>query len=164
MFGRLRIGAACEPHVVGGVGTGGEDLVAVDHELFAVEDGAGLERGEVGAGLGLGVADREDDVAGENARQEAFLLFLGAVLHQRRPDGVHRDERERQTGALHLVEEDELFLDRAALSAVLHRPTDTQPTVLSQQFDDLAEVLPTHALLSGLAPLLLRHQAREIRA
>lgn len=164
VLGCLGIGTACEPHVVGGIGAGGEDFVAVDDPLVAVGDGAGLERGEVGAGFGLGVADREDDVAGQDARQEALLLLVGAVLHQCRADRVDGDERERETRALHLVEEHELFLDGTALPAVFFGPADTQPAVPTQQTDDLAEVLAAHTLLTGLAPLLLGQQAREIRA
>ena len=59
-----------QPDVVGLVGAAGEDLVAVDEPLVAVAHGPGSQRGEVGAGTGLGVADGAVDLAGQDARQE----------------------------------------------------------------------------------------------
>src|SRR6202035_2871474 len=69
-----RGGAAGQPDVVGGVRAGGEDLLPVDHVVVAVADGPGAQRGEVGARLGLGVADREVHLPGQDARQEEVLL------------------------------------------------------------------------------------------
>ena len=71
----VRIGAAGQPHVVGVVAAGGEDLLAVDDVLVALPHRAGAQRRQVGAGLGLGVADGELQLAGEDPRKEQLLLF-----------------------------------------------------------------------------------------
>ena len=72
----LGVGAHREPDVVGVGREAREDLLAVDHVLVAVADGARLQRREVGAGVGLGVADREVDLAGEDLRDVELLLLL----------------------------------------------------------------------------------------
>src|SRR5207249_11554412 len=51
---RLGVGAGEEEHPVGVLRAGGPDLVAVEHVLDAIANGAGREGGEVGAGPGLG--------------------------------------------------------------------------------------------------------------
>ena len=112
--------------------------------------------GEVGARLGLGVADREVDLAGEDAGQEARLLLVGAVRHDRRADGVDGDERERRMGALHLVEQDELIGRRPALAAELLRPAEAEPAVGAHLPHDPAEL--------GVALAVVAHAARAPRA
>ena len=62
--------------VVGVAGEARPDLLAVDHVLVAVAHGARRERREVGAGVRLGVADAEVDLAREDLRQEEALLLL----------------------------------------------------------------------------------------
>ena len=107
---RVGIGARGEPDVVGVVGVGREDLLAVDHVVVAVADGARRERGEVGAGAGLGVADAEVELALQDAGQQLRLL-LRAVPNcmMRRADRVDRDDRQRRARAVGLVPEDELL-------------------------------------------------------
>ena len=82
------IGARREPDVVGVLRVRREDLLAVDDVVVAVADGARLERGEVGAGAGLGVADAEESSPCRMPRQQRLLLRLGAELHDRRADRV----------------------------------------------------------------------------
>ena len=53
---RVGVGAGEQEAVVGELGLGGPHLLAVDHPLVAVEHGRGLERREVGAGVGLAEA------------------------------------------------------------------------------------------------------------
>ena len=77
-------GAHREPDVVGAARETREHLLAVDHVLVAVADGTGLERREVGAGVGLGVTDREVDLALQDLRHVELLLLLAAVTHDRR--------------------------------------------------------------------------------
>ena len=50
-----------------------------DDPFVAVLDGAGLQRGEVGAGLGLGEALAPDLLGGQDRLQVALLLLIGAV-------------------------------------------------------------------------------------
>src|SRR4030095_10293198 len=95
----------------------------------AVAHGAGLERGEVGAGIGLGIADREVDLAPEERAQGLLLFGLAARRPQTRPDRVQRDERDRRTRTARLLEPDQLLDRRAPLAAVLDRPADPEPTV-----------------------------------
>src|SRR3954452_14693978 len=78
---------------------------------------------------GLVEAIREVHFARQDPGEVALLLLLGAVRHDRGPDGVHRHERERRVRALYLVEEDELVERAAPLAAVLDRPADAEPAV-----------------------------------
>jgi hypothetical protein len=52
--------------------------------MVAVVVGAGLQRGEVGAGVRLGVTLAPADFAGADLWQVLALLFLGAKFEQRR--------------------------------------------------------------------------------
>src|SRR5262245_23724024 len=85
---RLGVGADGEPAVVGAAGEAREHLLAVDDVLVAVAHGPGRQRGEVGAGARLRVADAEVDPALEDLGQELGFLLVGAEVHDRRPDGV----------------------------------------------------------------------------
>ena len=131
MLGRIGIGPARQPDVVGEVGDRREDLLAVDHPLVSVAHGLGLQRRQVGAGPGLGVADGELDLAGQDLGQELLLLLVGAELHDRRRHRVHRKHRHRRAGPERLVVEDELLDGGAVLAAVLLGPADAQPAVLA---------------------------------
>ncbi len=149
VLGGVGVGPGGQPDVVGLVGAAGEDLVAVDDPLVTVEHGPGAQRGEVGARTRLGVADGEVDLAGQDAREEEALLLVGAEAHEHGTDGVEGHERERCPGPLHLGEEDELVGGGPALPAVLLRPADPEPAVLSH---------PAHQGAEDLAPLLLAVQ------
>src|SRR5690606_5822950 len=95
-------------------------------------DRRGAQRGQVGARLGLGVADREVALARQDARQEPVLLLGRPVLHDRRRDGLEGDERVRDAGAGDLVGED-LLLDRAETgAAVLLRPAQAELAVAAE--------------------------------
>ena len=78
------VGAAEDEDVVGHEALGGPDLLAVDDPLVAVEDGLGLEAGEVGARVGLAEALAPGDLAGEDLGEEELLLLLGAPLQDGR--------------------------------------------------------------------------------
>src|SRR5262249_57940404 len=62
VLGGVGVGAHRQVAPVGAVAVGGPDLGAIDHEFVAVVLGAGLEGGEVGAGVGLGEALAQDGV------------------------------------------------------------------------------------------------------
>ena len=120
------VGAGEAEHVLGHVGERGPDLLAVDDVVVAVADGAGLEGGEVGAGLGLGEALAPHVFAGEDAGDVLLLLLVGAVHEDGGPedrDAEPADEdgrRGRACGRLHVV--DELLHDGHLGAAVLLRP------------------------------------------
>jgi hypothetical protein len=95
----------------------------------AIAHGARVERCEVGSGFGLGVADREEALAGQDAREVLGLLLLAAVLDQRGAHSVEGDEGHRASGALRFVEEDELIGGRTALTAVLLRPAEAEHAI-----------------------------------
>jgi hypothetical protein len=87
--GRARPGE--QQALVGEVGAGGPDLLAVDAVAVAVEGRPGAYRGQVGTGAGLGEALAEDHVTGEDQRQVAGLLGRGAVPDDARADHVEPD-------------------------------------------------------------------------
>ena len=147
--GEVGVGAAGQPDPVGVLDQRGPHLLAVDHPLVALAGGLGLQRRQVGARAGLGVADREVQVAGEDLREEELLLLVGAVAHDRRPDRVERQVGDRHPGHGRGVGEDQLLDHRARLAAVLLGPADAQPAV--------GPDLPDHFLVDpGLAELSCR--------
>src|ERR671920_2117596 len=158
---RLGVGPHREEHVVGVVGAAGEDLAAVDDVLLAVAHGLRAQRGEVGAGLGLGVADREDELAGQDAGEEAGLLLVGPEGDERRADGVERHEGHRGARPHGLVEEQELVHGRAALAAVLLGPADAQPAVLADPSDHRAVQL-TALGAAEAGPDVVGHEPGEV--
>ena len=164
MLGGIGVGATGQPHVVALIGPRRVDLVAVDDPLVAVQHGGGAQAGKVGAGLGLGVTDREVDLALQDAGEILVLLRLGAVRHDRRSDGVHGDEGERRVRALDLVEHDELIGGRTTLTAELFRPTETQPTVGAHAAHQLAEQRLALARLAQFGAHLGGEHGREILA
>ena len=138
VFRRIRVGAARQPDVVGVVGARGPHLLPVDDELVTMTDRCGAQRGQVGAGLRLGVTDGEMDVTGEDPGQKLLLLLVGAVHLQRGSHGLQRDQRQRHVGAVGLVDEDLLFDRAEAEPAVLLGPADTQLAVGTHPLDDRA--------------------------
>jgi hypothetical protein len=60
------------------VAVGDVGLRAVDDVLVAVADGARLDAGDVGAGVGLGDAEAEDLLALDRGHDPLLLLLLGA--------------------------------------------------------------------------------------
>ena len=120
-FGALGIGAHEAEHPVGELRVRRPHLLAVDDELVADELGARLERRQVGAGARLGVALAPDLVGGEDLRQIAPALLLGAVRDQRRADHLHAHhaDQPRRARPHHLLVDDRLAHDVGALAAVL---------------------------------------------
>ena len=109
VLGRVGVGAGGQPDVVGAPGQRGVDLLSVDDVLVAVPHRPGLQRGQVGARLGLGVADAEVDVAGQDLGEEEVLLLLGPEVHDGRADRVDGQHGHRGPGPHGLVEEDVLL-------------------------------------------------------
>ena len=97
---RVRVGAGDEHAPLGVLGARRPDLLAGDDPVVAVADGAGLERGEVRAGLRLGEALTPDLLAGEDRLQEPLLLLVGPPRHERRAgqQEAERVGRQRRAG------------------------------------------------------------------
>ena len=108
----LRVGVAAreEDAPVGDVRVGRPHLLAVDHEVRALEARARSHRREVGAGVRLREALAPDLVCREDALQVAGLLGLGAARDDRGPGHPEPDHAEvlRRLGAGELLEEDRL--------------------------------------------------------
>ena len=79
MAGFLRIGAHQQRHQVGAHRMGDPGLVAVDLVDVALAHRAGLDRGEIGAGVRLGEHGGRQHFAGGELRQPFFLLLGGAA-------------------------------------------------------------------------------------
>ena len=134
---RGRIGAHQAEDPVGVVGVGGPDLLTGDDVIVAVAFGAGLQRGEVGAGVGLGVALAPADQAGGDLRQMLGLLFLGAVFQQRRPKHPDAEARQRRPRAhrRHFLAQHLGFGAVEAAAAVLLRPVRHGPALVAHPLE-----------------------------
>ena len=114
---RVGVGAHEQLAVVGDVGPGAPDLLAVDDVLVAVAHGPGAQRGEVGARprARRSPGTRRPRPGGSAGRWNAPLL-VGALGDERRAGVHHADEVHadvRRVGAGVLLEVDELLGDRA---------------------------------------------------
>ena len=89
MLRDVGIRAREQEHVCGLVRQRGEHLLPVDDPVVAVAHRPRLRRRDVGAGVGLGVPEGEDDLAGKEGREERLLLLLGADG----ADGAAHDDR-----------------------------------------------------------------------
>jgi len=127
VLGRVGVGPHQQFAVVGHVRPGAPDLLAAHDVLVALPHGPGGQRGQVGAGAGLGEALAPDAVAAENPRQVVTPLLLGALGHEGRAGvGVaHEDDADvgRTRGGVLLLE-DQLLRDGQAAAAVLDRPVE----------------------------------------
>ena len=133
MLGRVGVGADEGEEGVGGVGGGGPDFLAVDDEVVAVADGAGGERGEVGAGAGFGVALRPGDFAGEDRGQVLAFLLVGAVHDQ--GGAEHGDAGAADGGGAgfgHFLAEDELLHGGESAAADFGGPVGRDPAALGE--------------------------------
>ena len=129
MLGCVGIGAHVQLAPIGAVPQRGPDLLAVDHELVAVQRRAGAQRREVGTRFRLRHALTPDVVGADHAGEQLALLGIGAVLHDRRCDVVHPDhiERHRRSGVNRLLGVSELFEHAGPAAAVLLRPGHRAP-------------------------------------
>ena len=85
-FSARRVGADQAEDPVGVLAERRPGLLAVDDPVVAVADGGGAQRGQVGAGVGLGEALAPPDVEVRRLRQEALLLLLVAEGREDRAD------------------------------------------------------------------------------
>ena len=145
VLGGVLVGAGEEHAPLRLVRVGGPDLLPGDLPGAIGLHGAGLERGQIGTGLGLREALAPDLLPGEDRLEVALLLFLvasgnhhGAAHHQAEHIGRGRD-----TLAGELLVEHRLLDQGGALAAVLLGPGDPGPARL------------VHLLLPGSAKLEL---------
>ena len=108
----IGVGAGHQVDVAGVVGGGGVHLLAVDDEFVAVADGAALEAGQVGAGLGLGEAQGEGNLAADDAGEEFLLLLLAARRQDGRAARARASHGDADAGELLL---DDVLVDAAAV-------------------------------------------------
>ena len=115
-FGGVAVGAGQHEAPVGPVGLARPHLLAVDHPLAAVELGAGLDVGEVGAGARLAVALAPQLGAGHDPGQEAVALLVGAEGDQRGAEQRLADvaDATRRAGPGVLLEVHDLLVQRQA--------------------------------------------------
>ena len=134
-LGRLGVGAHEQEAPLGGVGVRRPDLLAVHDVAVAVANGAGAQRGEVGAGVGLGEALAPVDLAGDDRRQVQRLLLGRAVGHERRADpvGVHVLAAAWLADAPGLLADDQLLPRRRLAPAVRLRPVRREEPVVAER-------------------------------
>jgi hypothetical protein len=138
---RGRIRAREDQTVVGDPGMARPDLVPVDHEVVAVPARGGLEREQIGAGVGLAEALPEGDLAPRDARQQLAAQGLGAVADDGVGNLIAAGERaEGRAARGQLLEEDELVDHRALLAAVRARPAHGQPPARAERPHEGARV------------------------
>ena len=128
---RLRVGAEQPEAPVRERRAGAPGLLPVEHPApaFLVAPGGGLERGQVGAGLGLGPALRPHLLAGRHRRQEPVLLLGRAVVEDDRreqEDAVLGDPA-GSAGAVVLLLEDHPLDQRRIAAVVLLGPRHDRP-------------------------------------
>ena len=110
-----RVGAREQDRPARELGVARPHLLAADAEPVAVALGARAHRGEIAAGVRLAEELAPDLVAGEDRREQAALLRLGAVRDERRAGVVDADavQQLRRARARQLLVQDRL-LDWAA--------------------------------------------------
>ena len=72
----------------GVVGNADEHFLAIDDVLIPIRTCRGVDRGEVGAGIGLGPAQAGNSLQSGDGRQEPLFLLFRTDHHQPRPNHV----------------------------------------------------------------------------
>ena len=138
-----------EDHV-GVLGQGGPDLRPVDHVMAAVAHCSRGERGEVGAGVGFGIALAPPVAAAQVAGQVAALLRRRAEGDDDRSHQLGAERIDARREAPHQLVLEDVAADRApAGAAVLGRPGRRRPAL------GVENSVPGDDLLLGGAEALL---------
>ena len=149
----LARGAHQRDAVVVAMGARGPDLGAVDPEAARHRLGTGADRGKVGARVGLAHADREEALAGGDARQDRLALLLAAEAQQQRAGLAVGDPV--GAGGRAVAQQllgDDVALEEALLrAAILLGPGDADPALLAE----LAAELRREGIPAGEAVLRL---------
>ena len=165
---RVGVGDHHHDQEVGDRAVGGEPLVAVDHPLVAVTDGAGLQQRRVRAGgVGLGHAERRLQIAGQQRVQVALLLLGGAgeredlrVTRVRRRVAEHqRRDRARAEDLVHQAELDLAKALAAELRVQVRGPQTLFLDLLLQRPGGAPQPLPSELARKRLErPDVLAHE------
>ena len=143
-------------------GAADQRLDAVEAQLVADPVDVGLVVRDIGAGVGLGHADRQDRLAAAHLRQDAALDRLRRVM--RDDAGLHADLAEHRhrgdvAGLGDLLEHQRGVEDRQAETAIFLRHRHAEHA----QFGELFHVVPrkraVHPARRALAELALREGA-----
>src|SRR3954466_9318048 len=158
-----RIGAAEAEDHVGVLGERGPGLLAVDDPLVALALGLGLERGEVGAGAGLGEALAPPIVdIGDAGQKPLLLLFFAEGVDHGTDHADAEGERLRRRIGLQLFVEDVVLHGGPAGAAILLGPVADAPALLVEDAPPRHHlVLREVAALDQLAPRIRRHIVAE---
>src|SRR5581483_607504 len=136
------------------------DLLARDHIVVAVADGAGSQRREVGARVRLREPLAPDLLALEDGGQVTAALLLGGLGDQRRARVQKADEVDAHVGRPRLGDllvENQLLAERRAAPAELRRPVDAcVPRVVEHS-------LPRRVALAARVPVLALGLGRKLR-
>ena len=149
VLGLVRARTGEQEHIIGDVRDRREHLLPVDLPLVPVAHRSGLHGGDVGAGVGLAVAEACQRVAGQHARHDLRALLFVAEQHERRCDhrhdphavdgGARSVQLLHQRGRLHRAAAATAHLDRppggqipaggdgAVQGVVVHRPGRMRP-------------------------------------
>ena len=117
---------------VGGLRVAAPALAAGDHPLVAVQDGAGRDAGQVGAGVGLGQRDRADPLAAGAAGRAARSRRSSSGDRRPQALGAGQDAGRRHPGAGQLLADHAVLEDAEAQAAVLGRHGDAEVAELGQ--------------------------------
>ena len=111
----------------------GPNLLAIHHIGIAIQHCFRTQRRQIRSRIGFGIALAPDMLTGQNLRQEALLLFAGAVIDQERPD--HDNAMvigARAAMAFHFFGEDDLLCRRKPKPTKFTRPAGAEPALLGQ--------------------------------
>ena len=160
MLGGVGVGARHQVEMRGGVRAGGVHLLAVDHPLVAVLHRAALQRRKVRAGLWLGEAEREGNLAADEPGDVVVLLLVGAGRHDGRSAAASAADADADAGELLL--HDVLAQPVAVLAAVLLRPAYAQPALVSYLAEQLRHQRAAPAAAGLLAVLYAVHFVQHV--
>ncbi len=125
--------------------------------MVAVADRLGLHAAQIAADLGLGHGDHGDQVAGDQARQPAGLLFIGSVIDQigHGDVGVGGEADGRGVHPRQFLDQDGAVAEVAAGAAVFLGRGDAQQTLLAsaqpQRFGHDAVAFPLSVVRDDLS-------------
>src|SRR5208283_1104679 len=149
MLGGGGIGAGQEEHPLRVMGQRGPYFRAIDDEMAVLLDGAGLQRGEVRAGVGLRIALAPDFRAGEDILEMGAFLFVRSPMDERWADQPDAGTGEGHTAAdqFELLLADDLLQRGPAATAIFARPGNPEPSACAELGVPAQRRFPTDVFL-----------------